>query len=69
MSARGTTGMRLARASITSGLSDFTALEITTTSTAATCARSWPSITRAPSATSRSVVALADKSEPLIWYP
>ena len=42
ITARGTTGTRLARAAITSGLSPFTALEVTTASAPAMCAASWP---------------------------
>ncbi len=64
MTARGTTGTRLLRAAITSGLSPFTALEVTTASAPAMCAASWPMATRMPSLASARVVALSLWSEP-----
>jgi hypothetical protein len=42
ITARGTTGMRAARAAITSGLSPFTAVEVTTASAPAMWFASWP---------------------------
>ncbi len=66
ISARGTTGMRRARAAVTSGLSPRTAVEVTMQSAVATLAASWPRTTVAPSSTSRRVAALSAVSEPLI---
>jgi len=66
ITARGTTGIFLARASMTSGLSDATALETTIASAAATCEASWPFFTSAPNSTSLCVAALLAVSEPLI---
>ena len=48
ISARGTTGMRFARAATTSGLSACTAVEVTTASAPAMCAASWPTKTVMP---------------------
>jgi len=42
ISARGTTGMRFARAAATSGFDRLTALETTTTSAAPKCSAEWP---------------------------
>ena len=64
ITARGTTGTRAARAAITSGLSPFTAVEVTTACAPAMCAASWPIATRMPSDASRREVALALWSEP-----
>ena len=64
ITARGTTGTRAARAAITSGLSPFTAVEVTTASAPAMCAASWPTKTRMPSVASRRSVALSLWSEP-----
>ena len=64
ITARGTTGTRLARAAMTSGLSPFTAVDVTTASAPAMCAASWPIATLMPSAASRRVVALSVWSEP-----
>ena len=64
MTARGTTGMRLARAAMTSGLSPFTAVDVTTASAPAMCAASWPMCTAMPSEARRREVALSDWSEP-----
>jgi len=64
ITARGTTGMRWARAAITSGLSPFTAVEVTTACAPAMCAASWPMWMRMPSSASRRVTAPSDWSEP-----
>ena len=64
ISARGTTGTRFARAAITSALSPFTAVDVTTASAPAMCAASWPMCTSMPSDASRLVVALSLWSEP-----
>ena len=57
ISARGTTGMRRARAAITSGLSSFTAVDTTTTSAPAMFSARCPIATRAPSPARRRVAA------------
>ena len=64
ISARGMTGIPRRRASSTSGLSAFTAVEVTTTCAPWRCAASCPSPNRAPSSTRRSVVPLRFKSDP-----
>ena len=64
--ARGTTGMRLSRASITSGLSALTAVEVTTASTLAKLLAAWPTKVRMPRLASRRRVALSARSEPEI---
>ena len=67
ISARGTTGMRLARAAITSGLLLPTAVDTTTTSASARCSAACPMCTAAPRPARRRVAALAPRSEPLTW--
>ena len=64
ITARGTTGTRLARAAITSGLLAITAVEVTTASAPWICAASWPTAIRMPSAPSRRRVGLSFWSEP-----
>ncbi len=64
ITARGTSGMRAARAASTSGLSSFTAVEVTTASAPSMCEASWPMNTRTPSSASRRVVGLSVWSEP-----
>ena len=64
ITARGTTGMRRARAAITSGLSPFTAVDVTTASAPSMCAASWPTWTVMPSEARRREVALSAWSEP-----
>ena len=49
---------------MTSGLSPFTAVEMTTACAPAMCAASWPVKMRTPSRASRRAVALSDWSEP-----
>ena len=66
ISARGTTGMRRARAASTSGLSPLTAVEVTMQSAPWMWAASWPIATVAPSDTRRRVAAFSATSEPLI---
>jgi hypothetical protein len=63
--ARATMGMRAARAATTSGLPAFTAVLVTSACAPAMCAASWPMCTCTPRRASRSVVALACRSEPL----
>ena len=65
ISARGTTGIRRARAATTSGLSGVTAVDTTTASASATCSAAWPIAMRAPSFASRSVALFAAMSEPV----
>ncbi len=65
ISARGTTGMRCARASSSSGLSSRMALETTTQSASSTLAEAWPLYRVMPSEARRRVVALSALSEPL----
>ncbi len=65
ITARGTTGIRRARAAITSGLSPRTAVDVTTASAPAICAGEWPSDTVAPSRASRRVALFSAVSEPL----
>jgi hypothetical protein len=65
ISARGTTGIRRARAATTSGLSGFTAVETTTASASATCSAAWPIAMRAPSFARRSVALFAAMSDPV----
>ena len=64
ITARGTTGTRLLRAAMTSGLSLRTAVDVTTASAPAICCASWPIQTLMPSLVKRRVVALACWSEP-----
>ncbi len=64
VTARGTTGMRRARAASTSGLSLVTAVETTTALAPSTWPASWPWKTRTPSVASRRVAALLPTSEP-----
>ena len=64
MTARGTIGMRLARAATTSGLSAFTAVEVTTASAPSICSGEWPTKVFMPSEARRFRVALSAKSEP-----
>ncbi len=65
ISARGMTGMLRRRASSTSGLSRRTAVEVDDdVRVAATFSAAWPSATRAPSETRRSVTAERFRSEP-----
>ena len=59
ITARATTGIRRARAAITSGLSERTALDVTTASAPSTLTASWPIATRTPCAASARVVALS----------
>ncbi len=66
ISARGTTGMRFSRAASTSGLSDCTAVEVTTASAPSMCAAAWPTKVPMPRPASRRSVALSDRSEPVI---
>jgi hypothetical protein len=66
MTARGTTGTRRARAAVTSGLSERTALDVTTASAPAMWSAAWPIETRTPCAASACVVALSLWSEPEI---
>jgi hypothetical protein len=56
--------MRRSRAATTSGLSAFTAVEVTTASACARFAAEWPTQVRMPRAASRRSVALSDRSEP-----
>jgi hypothetical protein len=63
--ARGTTGMRAARAASTSGLSAFTAVEVTTACAPAICGAAWPMKTCTPSDARRRVASLSAASEPL----
>ena len=63
--ARGTTGTPAALAATTSGLSGFTALEITTTSAPAILLATWPITTLAPKVFKRLTGAFSVKSEPL----
>jgi hypothetical protein len=63
--ARATMGMRAARAATTSGLLAFTAVLVTSACASPMWAASWPMCTRTPRRASRSVTALACRSEPL----
>ena len=65
ITALGTTGMRRARAAMTSGLSLRTAVEVTTASAPSICSVAWPSETLAPSRDNRRVALLSAASEPL----
>src|SRR3989339_1377400 len=67
--ARGTTGMRRARAASTSGLSWPTAVDTTTASASVRCCSAWPRYTVAPSCLRRCVTAFSLRSEPLTWKP
>ncbi len=64
MSARGTTGILCVRAATTSGLSDCTAVEVTTASAPSMFAAAWPTWVAMPRPASRRSVALSDRSEP-----
>ena len=64
--ARGTTGMRLLRAAITSGLLPATAVDVTMASTPSMFSALWPCTMHAPSAARRCVVALSARSDPLM---
>ncbi len=64
ISARRTTGIRLARAATTSGLSALTADEITTTRASPRFSAAWPTLTFMPSASRRLTLAEAAMSEP-----
>ncbi len=64
ITARGTTGTRLARAARTSGLSERTAVEVTMASAPRMWLASWPCITLSPRPARRRVVALSLWSEP-----
>ncbi|CFN59180.1 Uncharacterised protein [Bordetella pertussis] len=66
ITARGTTGMRAARAARTSGLSPATAVEVTMAPAPATLARSCPMAMRMPSSARRRVTADSFRSEPLM---
>ena len=68
ISARGTTGMRCARASISSGLSGLIALETTTQSAPSDVRRGVAALhASTPSDASRRVTALSAWSEPDTW--
>jgi hypothetical protein len=67
ISARGTTGMRSARAAISSGFCGLIALEMTTTSAPPTLDAAWPRNTVAPMSASRRVTADSFWSEPETW--
>ncbi len=56
--------MRRERAAITSGLSPFTAVDVTTACASAMLAASWPTKMRMPSSLRRRDVTLSDWSEP-----
>ena len=64
ISARRTTGISSLRAATTSGLSGFTAEEITTTWASPRLASSWPIATEMPFAASRRVLAPSARSLP-----
>ena len=64
MTARGTTGMSLACAATTSGLSACTAVEVTTASAPAMCAAACPTWMPMPNARKRAKVGPSAKSEP-----
>ena len=64
ISARRTTGRRLARAAVSSGLSRLIAVETTTTSASPSAAAEWPTEILAPLSRSRLTLALSDASEP-----
>ena len=67
ISARGMTGIIRSRARTTSGLANFTAEEMTTTSVSgSTCSGRWPYTTCAPLRARRSVVSDSATSDPLI---
>ena len=65
ISARGITGIWRARAATTSGLSDCTADETTTTSASPRFSAACPTCTRAPSSVRRRVVSDSVRSEPV----
>ena len=64
ISARRTTGRRLARAAVSSGLSRLIAVDTTTTSASPSAAAEWPTEILAPLSRSRLTLALSDASEP-----
>ena len=64
ISARRTTGMRWARAAISSGLSRLIAVDTTTTSAPATFPAAWPTETLMPLSRSRATLPLSEASEP-----
>ncbi len=67
ISARGITGICRRRASSTSGLSGFTAEEMTTTSASPTFEAAWPRVIRPPRALSPLTVAPSSRSLPVTW--
>ena len=69
ISARGTTGMRLARAAATSGLSPFTAVDTTTASAPSMLPLSCLTMIFAPRLARRRVAAFSARSEPLTSKP
>ena len=64
ISARRTTGMRCARAAISSGLSRLIAVDTTTTSAPATFSALCPTLTVMPFSRRRATLALSEASEP-----
>ena len=64
ISARRTTGMRWARAAISSGLSRLIAVDTTSTSAPATFSALWPTVILMPLSRSRLTLALSEASEP-----
>ena len=64
ISARRTTGMRCARAAISSGLSRLIAVDTTSTSAPATFSARWPMFTVTPFSRSRVTLAPSEASEP-----
>ncbi len=69
ISARGMTGIFRRRAATTSGLSFFTADEMTTTSEVCRFSSRCPKPMRAPSVTRRRVTSDSFRSLPETWYP
>ncbi|MOA40532.1 hypothetical protein D3C78_1624180 [compost metagenome] len=67
ISARGTTGIFFSRAASTSGLSAFTAVDVTTASAPSMCAAAWPTWVVMPRACRRRRLGLSTRSEPEIW--
>ncbi|KAG1432754.1 hypothetical protein G6F57_022730 [Rhizopus arrhizus] len=66
MMARGTTGIREARAAITSGLSPATAVDVTMAPAPVTLLATWPIAIFTPRLARRRVTADSFRSEPLI---
>ena len=64
ISARRTTGMRWARAAISSGLSRLIAVDTTSTSAPATFSALWPTVIVMPLSRRRLTLALSETSEP-----